>query len=104
MKVLRMVFVLALLLGQALAFGVASAAASRPPQSVTLAGSPQTAPTLEPTPPSVATVDPTAAQDPSQENAAIIIIWAVIILVTAVTIFLIWWTRPSRHPLRGRGQ
>jgi ABC-type transport system substrate-binding protein len=104
MKLWRSVLIIALLLGQVVTLSVAWAAAAVPPQSVTIASSPQTAPTLEPTPPAVATLDPTAAQDPGQETAAIIIIWAVIILVTAFTIFLIWWTRPGRHPLRGRSE
>jgi len=104
MKLLRSVLVFVLLLGQALSLGVASAATTLPPQSLTTVGQPQTAPTVEPTLPAVATADPTAAQDPGQETAAIIIIWTVIILVTAVTIFLIWWTRPGRHPLAGRSE
>jgi hypothetical protein len=104
MKFAKVALLLGILLSQALTLGVASAAPTLPPQSPATIDQPQTAPTVAPTAPVAATLDPTAAQDPGQETAAIIIIWSVIILVTALTIFLIWWTRPGRHPLRGRSE
>ena len=108
MRVTRLAVLLALLLSQLGVLGVVWAAPAPPARTNNLPDAvpnwlalPQAAPTLAPAP--VATLDPTLAQDPSQETAAVIIIWAVIILVTAITLFLIWWTRPNRHPLRGRG-
>jgi hypothetical protein len=106
MKLLRVAALLVFLLSQAFALGVVFAAPA-PPAPARLPAAvlqPQDAPTLAPTPATVATADPNAAQDPVQETAAIIIIWTVIIITTAITIFLIWYTRPHRHPLKGRSE
>ena len=37
-----------------------------------------------------------AGQDTTQSNAAVVIIWAAVILAVAATLFLIWRTRPGR--------
>jgi pullulanase len=50
-----------------------------------------------PTPPAVPTIAPTAAPaDTTQSTAAVVLIWAVIIIAVAITVFLVWRTRPGR--------
>lgn len=44
------------------------------------------------------TVEATAAvADTTQSTAAVVLIWAIIIIVVAITVFLVWRTRPGRR-------
>ena len=57
----------------------------------------QSATTLAPTQSAALTATPaTNAQDTTQSTAAVVFIWAAIIIVVAITLYLIWRTRPKK--------